>query len=345
MNAKSMAIVTRRPLDALLYSSAVLVILLTGVTFLFTGVSKYPELLGMGLLSFTLGLRHAFDADHISAVDNMVRKLIQQRKNPRGVGFFFACGHSTVVMAMALITIFAVRWAETRFPQFQEASDIVTGLASGVFLLILALINLLILRDVVRAFRSLKAGLNDHVSQEAGSSEGMINRSIKFLFNLVNNNGHAFLVGLLFGFAFDTVTQIAVLGASASAVSREIPLLTVLSFPILFAAGMTMMDTLDGFFMSTAYQWIFYSPLRKVYYNLTITGLSILAAGVIGIIKIAQILTGRMGLDSGFWLWLQDIDFNTMGYILVGMFALVWAVSLMVWKLARLGEKENGIAQ
>ena len=122
------------------------------------------------------------------------------------------------------------------------------------------------------------------------------------------------------------------------------PLLAVLSFPILFAAGMTMMDTLDGFFMSTAYQWVFYSPLRKVYYNLTITGLSILAAGVIGIIKIAQVIAGGMGFDSGFWRWLQDLDFNTMGYILVGMFVLVWAVSLAVWKLLRLGEKESGLA-
>lgn len=345
MSTSILSIRNRKYLDAMLYGSAVLVIFLAGVVFLFTGVNKYPELLGMGVLSFTLGLRHAFDADHISAVDNMVRKLTQQRKNPRGVGFFFACGHSTVVMAMALITIFAVRWAETRFPQFQAFSDVFTGLVSGVFLLILAFINLLILRDVIKTFQGLKSGKNNADDEMTKSTGGLINRAIKVLFNLVNNNGHAFIVGILFGFAFDTVTQIAVLGAAASAVSREIPLLAVLSFPILFTAGMTMMDTLDGFFMATAYQWAFYSPLRKVYYNLTITGLSILAAGVIGIIKITQVIAAGMELDTGFWFWIQDLDFNTMGYILVGMFAIVWSVSLAAWKLLRLGEKERRLAQ
>ena len=331
--------------DGIMYGSAVLLILLIGVVLLLSGARAYPELLGMGILSYTLGLRHAFDADHISAVDNMVRKLVQQQKNPKGVGFFFSCGHSTVVIIMAVVTIFAVKWAETRFPQLQASGGIFTSVVSGVFLLILALINFIILKDVLRTFKSMRNGKYKTDGQEPSSSAGFINRSIKFLFNLVNNNSHVFIVGFLFGLGFDTVTQIAVLATSASAVSKEIPLLAILSFPILFTAGMSMMDTLDGFFMSTAYQWVFYSPLRKVYYNLVITGLSILAAGVIGIIKIAQVIAQIAGLKSGFWLWLQNLDFNTMGYILVAMFVIVWAISLLGWKLLRLREKENGITQ
>ncbi|CAA7600384.1 High-affinity nickel-transport protein [Acididesulfobacillus acetoxydans] len=333
----------RKHLDALKYGAAILAIFLTGLILLSTGVFKYPELLGMAVLSYSFGLRHAFDADHIAAIDNMTRKLIQEQKKTKGVGFFFSCGHSTVVIIMGLLTIFAVKWAQAALPQFQAVGGVIATLVSGVFLILLAAINFVILKDILKTFSSMRNGTYTPESAER-PDKGVVNRTINRLFDMVANNRHVYLVGFLFGLGFDTATQIAVLATSASASAAGIPWVAILAFPILFTAGMSMMDTLDGFFMSTAYQWVFSSPLRKVYYNLTITGLSILAAGVIGIIEVGQVFAQESGRDSGFWLWLQHLDFNVMGFILVGMFVVVWAISFAGWKLLRLSEKENSLA-
>lgn len=328
----------------LVYGSAVGVILFSGIALLMSGAGNYPELLGMGLLSFSLGLRHAFDADHISAIDNIIRKLVQQKKNPMGVGFFFACGHSTLVFVMGLATIFTVKWAQSRFPEILGYSSSIVNAVSGGFLVILAIINSIILKDILKDFLKLKRGEYDPVKLADLPSGGFISRSAKFLFGMVNNNWHVFGVGFLFGLGFDTATQIAVLATSATAASQDIPWFAVLSFPVLFTAGMGLMDTLDGFFMCTAYKWVFSSPLRKIYYNLVITGLSILAAGLIGFIKVAQSIILGIGLNDTFSVWLQELDFNVLGFILVGMFLLVWGISLAGWKLLRLGEKESGVA-
>ena len=326
--------------DALKYGLAILAILLTGLILLSTGVFKYPELLGMAVLSYTFGLRHAFDADHIAAIDNITRKLIQQHKNTKGVGFFFSCGHASVVIIMGVLTIFAVEWMQKALPQFQAVGGVITTLVSGVFLLILATINFIILKDILVTFNSMRCGTyNAEIAERP--DKGFINRTINRLFNLVNKNWHVYLVGFLFGLGFDTATQIAVLATSASASAKGIPWVAILSFPILFTAGMSMMDTIDGFFMTTAYQWVLSSPLRKVYYNLTITGLSILAAGVIGIIEVLQVFAQESGRNNGFWLWLQNLNFNIMGFILVGMFVVVWAMSYIGWKLLRLDQKES----
>ncbi|KLU60852.1 high-affinity nickel-transport protein NixA [Peptococcaceae bacterium CEB3] len=334
---------SRKHVDGFKYGAAILAILLTGLILLSTGVFKYPELLGMAVLSYSFGLRHAFDADHIAAIDNMTRKLIQEQKKTKGVGFFFSCGHSTVVIIMGLLTIFAVKWAQAALPQFQAVGGVIATLVSGVFLILLAAINFVILKDILKTFSSMRNGTYTPESAER-PDKGVVNRTINRLFDMVANNRHVYLVGFLFGLGFDTATQIAVLATSASASAAGIPWVAILAFPILFTAGMSMMDTLDGFFMSTAYQWVFSSPLRKVYYNLTITGLSILAAGVIGIIEVGQVFAQESGRDSGFWLWLQHLDFNVMGFILVGLFVVVWAVSFAGWKLLHLSEKENSLA-
>jgi high-affinity nickel-transport protein len=326
--------------DAVKYGSAVLAILLTGLILLATGVFKYPELLGLAVISYTFGLSHAFDVDHIAAIDNMTRKLVQQGGKTKGVGFFFSCGHSTVVVIMGALTIFAVKWAQQALPQFQAVGGVVATLISGGFLLLLAAVNFIILKDIVKTFKSMQSGTYIAESAERPNT-GLINRTINRLFNVVSKNWHIYIVGFLFGLGFDTATQIAVLATSASASSQGIPWIAVLSFPILFTAGMSMMDTIDGFFMSTAYQWVLTSPLRKVYYNLTITGLSILAAGVIGIIEVGQVFAQESGRNSGFWLWLQNLDFNKMGFMLVGMFILVWSVSLIGWKVLKLDQKET----
>lgn len=343
MNDK-VAIASRgKHLEWLLYLGAVLAFLVIGLIFLFSGAQRYPDLLGMGLVSFTLGLSHAFDADHISAIDNLIRKLMQQQKNPKGVGFFFSCGHSAVVIIMCLITIFAVKWAQTNFPQFQELGGVFASAVAGGFLLILALTNFIMLRNTFDTFKRLRRGERD-VENQQPSSRGFLARAINFLFNLVNNNWQVFIVGFLFGLGFDTATQIGVLAVSAGAANESISWISILSFPILFTAGMSLMDTLDSIFMSSAYQWVFYSPLRKIYFNLTITGLSILAAGFIGIIEITQVIGREAGLSGGFWLWLQNLNFNIMGYMLVGMFVVVWAVSFAGWKLLHLGEKDTDFA-
>jgi len=326
--------------DALKYGSAVLAIFLTGLILLATGVFKYPELLGLAVISYTFGLSHAFDVDHVAAIDNITRTLVQQRKKTKGVGFFFSCGHSTVVIVMGMLTIFAVKWAQKALPQFQAVGGVVATSVSGVLLLTLATVNFIILKDILKTFKRMQSGAYSAESAER-PDKGFINRTINRLFNLVNKNWHIYLVGFLFGLGFDTATQIAVLATSAAASAKGIPWVAVLSFPILFTAGMSMMDTLDGFFMSTAYQWVLSSPLRKVYYNLTITGLSILAAGVIGLIEVFQVFAQESGRNSGFWFWLQNLDFNRMGFILVGMFIVVWSVSLIGWKLLRLEEKES----
>lgn len=328
--------------DALKYGSAVLVILLTGLILLATGVFKYPELLGLAVISYTFGLSHAFDVDHIAAIDNMTRKLVQQRKKTIGVGFFFSCGHSTVVMIMGMLTIFAVEWAQKALPQFQAIGGVIATSVSGVFLLILATVNFIILKDILKTFSSMRDGTY-HAETAEREDKGVINHTINRLFNLVSKNWHIYIVGFLFGLGFDTATQIAVLATSAAASAKGIPWVAVLSFPILFTAGMSMMDTIDGFFMSTAYQWVLSSPLRKVYYNLTITGLSILAAGVIGIIEVFQVFAQESGRNSGFWLWIQNLNFNKMGFILVGMFVVVWSVSFIGWKLLRLEKKESSL--
>lgn len=327
-------------LDIAKYGTVILGVLALGILLLLTGVRQYPILLGMAAISYTFGLRHAFDVDHIAAIDNMTRKMINDGKNTRGIGFCFSLGHSTVVIVMGVVTIFAVKWAQHAIPAFQSVGGSIGTLVAGVFLILLAVFNTLIVKDIVRNFRAMKNGQYTREIEEASKNK-FINRQIERLLKIVNHNWQVVLVGFLFGLGFDTATQIAVLATSATAADKGIPWYAVLAFPILFTAGMCMMDTLDGFFMSTAYKWVFSSPFKKVYYNLTITVLSILAAGVIGIIEVLQVFSAEIGWTRGFWLWLQNLDFNFMGFILVFMFAAVWIVSLSAWKLLKLGEKDK----
>jgi len=325
--------------DAIKYGLSVISIFIMGVIFLAQGVFKFPSLLGMAVVSLTFGLAHAFDCDHIACIDNMTRKMVQRGGKTRGAGFFFSCGHSTVVIIMGAVTIFAVDWAKKAIPQFQAVGGVIGTLVSAVFLLLLAFVNFIMLKDIIKDFKSMRNGTYIEENLER-PDKGFINRTINHLFNIANKNWHIYIVGFLFGLGFDTATQIAVLATSASATAQGLPWIAVLSFPILFTSGMCLMDTLDGFFMSSAYQWVLTSPLKKVYYNITITGLSILAAGVISIIEVGQVFAQEEGLNSGFWGWLQNLDFGIMGYILVGLFAAVWIGSLIGWKMLHLDEKE-----
>lgn len=331
---------TNWKVDATRYGAFIIFMFACGGILLSTGVFKFPTLLGMGVISLSFGLAHAFDCDHIACIDNMTRKLVQEGGKTRGAGFFFSLGHSTVVMLMGIATIFAVNWAKQAIPQFQAIGGVIGTIISAVFLFILAAANFMILKDSIKTFNMMKNGTYTEESLER-PDRGFVNRSINRLLNIANKNWHIYVIGFLFGLGFDTATQIAVLATSATATAQGIPWIAVLAFPILFTAGMCLMDTLDGFFMSTAYQWVLTSPLKKIYYNITITTLSILAAGIISIIEVGQVLAMEENWNSGFWGWLQNLDFGMMGYTLVGMFILVWIISLICWKVFKLDEKDK----
>ncbi|WP_055072042.1 HoxN/HupN/NixA family nickel/cobalt transporter [Clostridium massiliamazoniense] len=328
--------------DATRYGAFIIFMFVCGGLLLSTGVFKFPTLLGMGVISLSFGLAHAFDCDHIACIDNMTRKLVQEGGKTRGAGFFFSLGHSTVVMLMGIATIFAVNWAKKAIPQFQAVGGVIGTIISAVFLFILAIANFMILKNSVQTFKMMKNGTYTEESLERPETSA-INRAINRLLNIANRNWHIYVIGFLFGLGFDTATQIAVLATSATATAQGIPWIAVLAFPVLFTAGMCLMDTLDGFFMSTAYQWVLTSPLKKVYYNITITTISIIAAGVISIIEVGQVLAMEENWNSGFWGWLQNLDFGMMGYSLVGLFVVVWIVSLICWRIFNLDEKDKNM--
>ena len=328
--------------DATRYGAFIIFMFVCGGLLLSTGVFKFPTLLGMGVISLSFGLAHAFDCDHIACIDNMTRKLVQEGGKTRGAGFFFSLGHSTVVMLMGIATIFAVNWAKKAIPQFQAVGGVIGTIISAVFLFILTIANFMILKNSVQTFKMMKNGTYTEESLERPETSA-INRAINRLLNIANRNWHIYVIGFLFGLGFDTATQIAVLATSATATAQGIPWIAVLAFPVLFTAGMCLMDTLDGFFMSTAYQWVLTSPLKKVYYNITITTISIIAAGVISIIEVGQVLAMEENWNSGFWGWLQNLDFGMMGYSLVGLFVVVWIVSLICWRIFNLDEKDKNM--
>ncbi|MFR5266467.1 HoxN/HupN/NixA family nickel/cobalt transporter [Clostridium sp.] len=328
--------------DATRYGAFIVFMFVCGGLLLSTGVFKFPTLLGMGVISLSFGLAHAFDCDHIACIDNMTRKLVQEGGKTRGAGFFFSLGHSTVVMLMGIATIFAVNWAKKAIPQFQAVGGVIGTVISAVFLFILAIANFMILKDSIKTFKMMKNGTYTEESLERPETNA-INRAINRLLNIANKNWHIYVIGFLFGLGFDTATQIAVLATSATATAQGIPWIAVLAFPVLFTAGMCLMDTLDGFFMSTAYQWVLTSPLKKVYYNITITTISIIAAGVISIIEVGQVLAMEESWNSGFWGWLQNLDFGMMGYSLVGLFVIVWIVSLICWRVFNLDKKDKNM--
>ena len=328
--------------DATRYGAFIVFMFVCGGLLLSTGVFKFPTLLGMGVISLSFGLAHAFDCDHIACIDNMTRKLVQEGGKTRGAGFFFSLGHSTVVMLMGIATIFAVNWAKKAIPQFQAVGGVIGTVISAVFLFILAIANFMILKDSIKTFKMMKNGTYTEESLERPETNA-INRAINRLLNIANKNWHIYVIGFLFGLGFDTATQIAVLATSATVTAQGIPWIAVLAFPVLFTAGMCLMDTLDGFFMSTAYQWVLTSPLKKVYYNITITTISIIAAGVISIIEVGQVLAMEESWNSGFWGWLQNLDFGMMGYSLVGLFVIVWIVSLICWRVFNLDKKDKNM--
>jgi high-affinity nickel-transport protein len=299
---------------------------------------------GIGMTAYTLGLRHAFDADHIAAIDNTTRKLMSEGKRPLSVGFWFSLGHSSIVFGLAFLISVGVRSLDGPVRNghsglHQAFGTIGTGI-SGAFLYLIAALNIVILLGIIRVFREMKTGRYDEAALERQlNSRGFMNRIFGRLTQTVTRPRQMYPIGALFGLGFDTATEVALLVIAGSAGAAGLPWYAVLCLPILFAAGMSLMDSIDGSFMNFAYDWALSKPVRKVFYNLTITGLSVAIALVIGTIEIGGLLAHRLALAGSFWSWLEGIDLNVLGLVIVGMFVATWLIALSVWRFGRIEER------
>src|SRR5436190_5378539 len=308
---------------------------------------RFPVMLGLGGLAYAFGLRHAFDADHISAIDNTTRKLLQEGKKPLGVGFFFSLGHSTVVFVIALALGFATQFVVSNVISANGELKSVGGLigtgVSGVFLLLIGIVNLIILLDILKVFRRMRAGAYDRPSLEhelvAG---GLLTRLFGRLFRLITHSWQMYLVGFLFGLGFDTASEISFLAVSAGAAAQHIPIYALISLPLIFAAGMSLMDTADGAFMSQAYSWAFSNPVRKVFYNLTVTALSVFVALFVGLFELSQLLVQQLDLRGGAWDAIAGMDLGVMGFVIVAAFIVTWAGAFVIYRTQHIEERWSG---
>jgi nickel/cobalt transporter (NiCoT) family protein len=299
---------------------------------------------GTGLTAYTLGMRHAFDADHISAIDNTTRKLMADGKRPLSVGLFFSLGHSTIVFVLALLFAVGLRSLGGQVRHSGSTLHSTTGLigtgVSGAFLYLIAVLNAVILYGVVKVFIEMRSGrYSEQQLEQQLASRGMMNRVFGRFTRAVSRPWHMYPVGALFGLGFDTATEVALLFLAAGAAGAGLPFYAILCLPILFAAGMSLLDAIDGSFMNFAYGWAFSQPVRKVFYNLTITGLSVAVAFVIGTIELAGLLAQKLDAQGALWGWLENLSINTLGFIIVGMFVGTWTIALAVWRLARIEER------
>ncbi len=300
--------------------------------------------IGVGVTAYTLGMRHAFDADHIAAIDNTTRKLMADGRRPLSVGFFFSLGHSTIVFALALLFSIGIRALSGPVAHNGSQLHDVTGwigtTVSGTFLCIIGILNLVILLGILRVFGEMRRGRYDEAELEHRlGSRGLMNRVYGRVTATITKPWQMYPVGMLFGLGFDTATEVALLFLAAGAAGAGLPFSAILCLPILFAAGMSLLDTLDGSFMTFAYGWAFASPVRKIYYNLTITGLSVLVALVVGTIELAGIFAQHLNATGGLWVWVENVDLNTLGFVIAGLFVATWAVSLAIWRFGRIEER------
>jgi high-affinity nickel-transport protein len=299
---------------------------------------------GIGVTAYTLGMRHAFDADHIAAIDNTTRKLMGEGKRPVSVGFWFSLGHSSVVFGLCFLLGIGVRALAGPVADDNSALHTVTSLigtlVSGGFLLILGIINLVVLRHIVKVFRRMRHGGYDESELERRLDErGFMNRILRGVTKAVRKPWQMYPVGLLFGLGFDTATEVSLLVLAGGAVAVNLPWYAVLTLPVLFAAGMSLFDSIDGCFMNFAYGWAFAKPVRKVFYNMTITGLSVAVALIVGLVELLGLLGQELDINSGPLVWLGNLDLNTVGYAIVGLFVLTWVVALAVWRFGRIEQR------
>ncbi|HEY8728460.1 MAG TPA: HoxN/HupN/NixA family nickel/cobalt transporter [Acidothermaceae bacterium] len=300
--------------------------------------------LGMGLTAYTLGMRHAFDADHIAAIDNTTRKFMSEGKRPLSVGFWFSLGHSSIVFGLSFLLSVGIKSIVGPVRNDNSALHHYTGLigtsVSGTFLFIIAAINIVILVGILKVFRDMRQGVYDEETlEEHLNNRGLMNRILRPIMKSIKKPGQMYGVGLLFGLGFDTASEVALLVLAAAGAASALPWYAILALPILFAAGMCLFDTIDGTFMNFAYGWAFSKPVRKVYYNITITSLSVLIAFVIGGVELLGLLSQQLNINGRFWTAMQHADLNTLGFVIVGMFVVIWAAALFIWRYAHIEEK------
>jgi nickel/cobalt transporter (NiCoT) family protein len=331
---------------------AVIFTLLIGGTLLMWGATSSHYKLsdgtifgwGTGFLALTLGMRHAFDADHISAIDNTTRKLMAEGQRPLGVGFFFSLGHSSVVTALAVLLNFGIKSLGAQVKDDNSTLHHYTGLigttVSGTFLMLIALLNLVVLISVLKVFKKMREGLyNEEELEKHLNSRGFMMRFFGPIARRIDASWKMYPLGVLFGLGFDTATEVALLVLAGSSVVAGLPWWAILSLPMLFAGGMSLLDTIDGSFMNFAYGWAFSRPVRKVYYNIVITGLSVLVAIFIGGLEVAQVFAGQLDLSGGFWDYANNFNINRAGFIIVAMFVVVWALALSIWRFGKIEQR------
>ena len=292
---------------------------------------------GTAALAYTLGMRHAFDADHISAIDNTTRKLMSEGKRPLAVGFFFSLGHSSVVATLTILLNFGIKALGTQLKDKNSGLHHYTGLVgttvSGAFLMFIAILNLVILVSIVKVFVAMRRGLyNEEELEKHLDSRGFLMRFFGPIARRIDSSWKMYPLGILFGLGFDTATEVGLLVLTGSSVIAGLPWWATLSLPLFFAGGMSLLDTIDGSFMNFAYGWAFSKPVRKVYYNIIITGLSVGVALYVGGLELLQVLANQLDLTGGLWDYVMSFNLNSAGYIIVAAFIVVWSVALLIWK-------------
>ncbi len=309
-----------------------------------TEFRDYPVLLGTALLAYGFGLRHAVDADHIAAIDNVTRKLVQEGKRPVAVGLFFSLGHSTVVVGLSIAIVFTTAALQSRFESFKDLGGLIGTSVSAFFLFAIAIANIIILIAIYRTFQKVRRG-GAFVAQDLDillASRGFFGRLFRGLFRLIERSWHMYPLGLLFGLGFDTATEVGLLGISAAGAAKGLSIWSILVFPALFTAGMCLVDTTDSILMLGAYGWAFVKPIRKLYYNMTITAVSVVVALLIGGIEVLGLIADRLRLDGGFWALIGALNdnFGVIGYLIIGIFLVAWLVSAAVYRINRYDDIE-----
>lgn len=299
---------------------------------------------GLGFTAFLLGVRHAFDADHIAAIDNTTRKLVGEGKPGLGAGFWFSLGHSSVVFGLSLLLALGVSVlvgpVQDENSQLQQTLGLIGTIVAGVFLILIGLMNLFAVIGIARVFRQMRTGELDEAELERQlHNRGFLARLLGRVMRRVSKPWHMYPVGLLMGLGFDTATQVALLVLAAGSAALTLPWYAILALPVLFAAGMSLFDTADGIFMARAYGWAFLKPVRKVFYNLTVTVLSVVVALVVGVIVLIGLLVEKLGIDTGPLAAIGTLDLNYVGYTVVALFVITWLVALAIWKFGRIEER------
>jgi nickel/cobalt transporter (NiCoT) family protein len=328
-------------------SGAVLFLHVLGFGLFFYYLPRNPGLAGLATLAYTFGLRHAFDADHIAAIDNTTRKLLGDGKRPLATGFFFSLGHSTIVFSLTAGLAVAAKTVNSQVPGFQKYGGYIGTSVSGTFLILIGLLNLVVLLDIVGVFQQMKRGrYNEQKLEEALQNQGLMSRFfLKRIGDRIDSSWKMYPLGVLFGLGFDTATEIGLLALAAGVATHHVPFLAVISLPLIFAAGMSLMDTADGAFMSHAYGWAFSKPIRKVYYNISVTSLSIAVAWLVGGIELLQVLAAKLELHGMFWRLLASLDLNHLGYVVVALFIATWLFSVALWTAGRFEQRWGSLVE